>query len=422
MTRVALIGGDCMLGRAVGLTLSHQSPGENMITDSLPCGHYLDLALKRRVGGIADIRQQNQDGSYLWNDLLGCKLDPVPDIRLLNLETAVTRTITNRDIPRFKGINYHLNSNCIPRVLKSFSECLGGSPYVVSMANNHVMDFGRKAFEQETLVDMRNLPGNGCVVGIGHSRTAAMTPALVSKGNIRVFAFASGCSGTPSQWNSASDICGIVYLPGLTNMRAVDSAYQIINDGIANHPTSQGFLTIVSIHWGPNWAYHPTQADRENQYFRQTLAHLLIDKSQVDLVYGHSSHHIRGMEVYNGKPIIYGAGDIINDYEGFKNKGEENYITLGAVFVIDMDDSSKSLTDLTLIPFFMDNLQLHRYTSTSFLYDPNRCIYTNNTSLMPQFCWAVNRFSYKDAGGGLPLLLEEAGPADAPVLKWKRSL
>ena len=41
----------------------------------------------------------------------------------------------------------------------------------------------------------------------------------------------------------------------------------------------------------------------------------LVDELGVDMLYGHSSHHIRGAEVYKGKLVLYGAGDIVNDYE-----------------------------------------------------------------------------------------------------------
>ena len=36
----------------------------------------------------------------------------------------------------------------------------------------------------------------------------------------------------------------------------------------------------------------------------------------IDVVHGHSSHHAKGAEVYKGKLIIYGAGDLLSDYEG----------------------------------------------------------------------------------------------------------
>ena len=43
------------------------------------------------------------------------------------------------------------------------------------------------------------------------------------------------------------------------------------------------------------------------------LARTLIDLG-VDLVHGHSSHHIQGIELYKGKPIFYGCGDFVDDY------------------------------------------------------------------------------------------------------------
>ena len=41
-----------------------------------------------------------------------------------------------------------------------------------------------------------------------------------------------------------------------------------------------------------------------------------IAAAGVDLVHGHSSHHAKGAEVYRGKLILYGCGDLISDYEG----------------------------------------------------------------------------------------------------------
>jgi poly-gamma-glutamate capsule biosynthesis protein CapA/YwtB (metallophosphatase superfamily) len=33
-------------------------------------------------------------------------------------------------------------------------------------------------------------------------------------------------------------------------------------------------------------------------------------------VHCHSSHHVKAIELREGKPILYGSGDVINDYEG----------------------------------------------------------------------------------------------------------
>mgnify|MGYP001558666949 CR=1 FL=1 len=38
--------------------------------------------------------------------------------------------------------------------------------------------------------------------------------------------------------------------------------------------------------------------------------------SGIDIVHGHSSHHLRRIEVYRGKLVLYGCGDFLDDYEG----------------------------------------------------------------------------------------------------------
>src|SRR5690606_17617110 len=46
------------------------------------------------------------------------------------------------------------------------------------------------------------------------------------------------------------------------------------------------------------------------------FAHALIDRAGVDLVHGHSSHHPKAIEIHHERAILYGCGDLLNDYEG----------------------------------------------------------------------------------------------------------
>mmetsp|Transcript_21532 Transcript_21532/g.54512 ORF Transcript_21532/g.54512 Transcript_21532/m.54512 type:complete len:95 (-) Transcript_21532:555-839(-) len=82
--------------------------------------------------------------------------------------------------------------------------------------------------------------------------------------------------------------------------------------------SDQRGLLIVGIHWGPNWAYR----NGDEQEYRRQLAHRLVDRLGGDLICGHSSHHMHGLEVHKGKLIIYGAGDLINDYESIAHPGD----------------------------------------------------------------------------------------------------
>jgi len=77
-----------------------------------------------------------------------------------------------------------------------------------------------------------------------------------------------------------------------------------------------GDLVVASIHWGPNWGFAIPREQRD-------FAHRLVDAAGVDIVHGHSSHHPMAIEIHRGKPILYGCGDLLNDYEGIS--GYEAY-------------------------------------------------------------------------------------------------
>ena len=103
-----------MLGRAVQLSFPVQAPGEEDIQDSCTAAHYVHLSLDHPSGAAKDhslkeIRRLNKDGgTYLWGDLPNLRITTeAPDVRLLNLETAVTKSIHNNDVPTWKGIRYH---------------------------------------------------------------------------------------------------------------------------------------------------------------------------------------------------------------------------------------------------------------------------------------------------------------------------
>jgi poly-gamma-glutamate synthesis protein (capsule biosynthesis protein) len=76
----------------------------------------------------------------------------------------------------------------------------------------------------------------------------------------------------------------------------------------------------------------------------------------VDCVYGHSSHHFKGIEVYNGKLILYGCGDFINDYEGISGREEyRSHLTL--MYFPGFTPQSGHLMQLTLVPMKIKRFQ-----------------------------------------------------------------
>jgi poly-gamma-glutamate synthesis protein (capsule biosynthesis protein) len=113
-----------------------------------------------------------------------------------------------------------------------------------------------------------------------------------------------------------------------------------------------GDLVVVSIHWGGNWGFAVSPEQR-------TFAYRLVDEAGVDLVHGHSSHHPKGLEVYRGKLVIYGCGDLINDYEGIS--GQEGYRgDLSLMYFVRLMPVTGSLAELRMAPMRMRNFRLRR--------------------------------------------------------------
>lgn len=272
--RVLLHGGDNMLGRAVQLTFPVQSPDEESIKDSCTAAHYRDMALGHPSSSsslsssscpisrpnLDEIRRQNLHGhgSYLWGDSLMLGLVGNVNVRLLNLETAVTRTIHNKDVPLWKGIRYHTHVDNIPTIMQGLVQATykvqngkscdndneiskdnkrGSSPLIVSYANNHCMDYGRRAFEEETLPCLKQCYRDGLFqsVGCGYNLQAASMPAITNDGKFQVFAFSTGCSGTPPGWWATLNQSGLVGLPALIDHESATRALEIIKAVLNAH-------------------------------------------------------------------------------------------------------------------------------------------------------------------------------------------
>ena len=113
-----------------------------------------------------------------------------------------------------------------------------------------------------------------------------------------------------------------------------------------------GDIAIVSVHWGSNWGYAVPRA-------QVRFAHWLID-SGVDVVHGHSSHHPRPVEVYRGRLVLYGCGDLVNDYEGIS--GHEQYRShLRLLYFVYLDASGR-FDRLRMVPLQAWQMRLRHVT------------------------------------------------------------
>lgn len=287
--------GDVMTGRGIDQVLPH--PGKP---------HLFECCVRSALGYVHLAEEKSgpfrrpADFDYIWGDALHALRRAAPDLRIINLETAVT---ASEDAWPGKGIHYRMHPDNLPCLTAAGIDCC-------VLANNHVMDWGFQGLK-ETLASLRC--AGIATAGAGLDAAGAAAPALLDvpgKGRVCVFAWAMEDSGVPPDWRAGPARPGVNVLPDLTTRSLKTIARQ-------THAVKRaGDLVVASLHWGGNWGFGISPQQRD-------FAHGLIESAAVDVVYGHSSHHVKGMEIYRDKPILYGCGDFLNDYEGIR--GHEQF-------------------------------------------------------------------------------------------------
>jgi poly-gamma-glutamate synthesis protein (capsule biosynthesis protein) len=159
----------------------------------------------------------------------------------------------------------------------------------VSMANNHVGDFGSGG----VLQSMKYLTQYGLLHGgAGANTTAAHKPSIVTVRGVKVAllsydTIAPGYNATDTKAGSAR----------MTN--------GWLKHDIKAARKAGAQVVIVWPHWGVEYSTGPSQT-------QQTLAHNAIDAG-ADLVIGNHPHWAQSMEVYKGHPIWYALGNFTFD-------------------------------------------------------------------------------------------------------------
>jgi poly-gamma-glutamate capsule biosynthesis protein CapA/YwtB (metallophosphatase superfamily) len=383
--------GDVMVGRGIDQALPH--PGKPHLFEPYvrDARDYVRLA-EAASGPIP--RPVGCD--YIWGDALE-ELDRArANVRIINLETSIT---AREDYWPDKGIHYRMNPQNIDCLTAARIDCC-------TLANNHTLDWsyggltetlatldragirhagaGANAQEAESpaILDVQTVgkrlrgswrgrlalappeepaptrcrrdarPGRSRQ---GDSAAAPPTQPIRAsqppppdgprEARVLVFSFGSVTSGIPRAWAAAEDRPGVNLLADLSEETSRRTAAQV------RRVKGPGDIAVASIHWGRNWGYHiPTAQIR--------FAHRLIEEG-VDIVHGHSSHHVKGLEVYQGRPILYGCGDFLTDYEGIT--GHEAFRgDLAVMYFVKLDLSQGQLVEMRLVPMQVRRFRLNR--------------------------------------------------------------
>jgi poly-gamma-glutamate synthesis protein (capsule biosynthesis protein) len=323
------LAGDVMTGRGIDQVLPHSVDPRIYERYAQSARGYVELA-ERLNGEIPN----GVSYSYIWGDALEVLQEMNPDTSIINLETSVT---TSENYWKSKNIHYRMHPGNTPLLTEAGID-------ICVLGNNHVLDWGYRGLE-ETIDSLR---ASGIkTAGAGADRELAAKPAVVESesgsGRLLVFSYAFPSAGAAVSWRAEKEQAGVNILSAVNTGAAEKVASDI------RQYRREGDRVILSLHWGGNWGYNIPKA-------HQNFAHRIIDEEIADVIFGHSSHHPKGMEVYNGRLILYGCGDLINDYEGIS--GHEEYRPDLRLMYFPQLDEDGTLLSLRMAPMQMRRFQL----------------------------------------------------------------
>ncbi|WP_267162194.1 CapA family protein [Halovenus salina] len=200
-----------------------------------------------------------------------------------------------------------------------------------SLANNHILDFGETGLsDTQTHLDEAGIAH----AGAGPDQKAAIEPAVFEAGGLTVAAFALT--------DQAEEFAAAANTPGTAfgTLHVANAATRaLVDDALTRAQRHDPDLVVASLHWGPNWETVPNPIHEE-------FARWLVDQG-VDVVHGHSAHVLQGVEVYQGRPIIYDAGDFVDDYVSYVDR-EGVHNKRSALFEVVVADGQ--LSELRVLP------------------------------------------------------------------------
>lgn len=175
---------------------------------------------------------------------------------------------------------------------------LGGFD-VVSLANNHAMDYGPEALLQALdLLDTQGVATIGAGANFDKAHAPYLTQvnglSLAFLGYVNVPVEATGFD--TAVWTATETTPGLAW--GTPDVIAADVT--------AVRP--QADLVVVVLHSGYEYIEEPSEP-------QMTAAHAAIDAG-ADLVIGHHAHILQGIEYYNDGVIVYGLGNFAFEIDG----------------------------------------------------------------------------------------------------------
>lgn len=237
------------------------------------------------------------------------------DLVYANLEGVLVKSQGDSDIPDKKGWT-HPGPNGVVALKAANVD-------VVGVANN--VAYGRA----NILQTMRLLDDNSIAhAGAGANLDEAHRPAIVERKGVKF-----GFLQYTARWYREDEQLATADKAGVAKITS--------RDGVTIEPSdldrlradirqlrSKADIVVVSHHnrdggtpvqFGAPAPRSGAPADRTRaEAYQKQFAHVALD-SGADVVFGHGTHTVQGVEVYKGKPILYAIGHSNFDQPGYEN-------------------------------------------------------------------------------------------------------
>jgi len=270
------------------------------------------------IAAVGDIMLANYTSEYLRTRGIDYPFDSTrsilaaADIAFGNLEAPFTHTGTKFE----KKFNFKVSPKFAPSVVHAGFD-------VVTLANNHVLDYGLEGLKN-TLQVLDSIGLAHC--GAGLNLEQAQRPAIIERNGYRV-AFLGYSLTFPEEFWATRTSGGTNYPRNLPANIA--------------HADSLGDFIVVTFHWGAEGSNYP----KDYQIY---FAHLAIDCG-ADLVIGHHPHVLQGLEIYKNRLIAYSLGNF--SFSSYSRRSTESLI-------LKVHLTRKGLLFAKIIPVNVDNYEV----------------------------------------------------------------
>jgi len=216
---------------------------------------------------------------------------------------------------------------------------------VCTLANNHILDYEEVAL-RDTLAELDD--AGIARTGAGETIDEALEPAVrtigdtdTSDGDLEIAVI--GLTDNTPEYAADEDSPGTAWI----EIEVSDTeTRRRVRETLERARETSPDLLVASLHWGPNMVTEPPESFRE-------FGRWLVEEG-VDVVHGHSAHVFQAIEIREGQPIIYDAGDFVDDYRVDPElRNDRSFL-----FVLSVT-ADGDLTDLRLYPTEIDDCAVH---------------------------------------------------------------